>query len=68
MPKCYFNKFVLQSTLPHVCSPVNLLYIFRTTFLNNTSGKLVLTEIISHQNCASAIKDQICFIGIQSSM
>ena len=31
-----------QITLRHGCSPVNLLYIFRTPFLKNTSGWLLL--------------------------
>ena len=35
MPKYNFNK---------VCSPVNLLLIFRTAFLKNTSGSLLLTK------------------------
>ena len=37
MPKCDFNKVA-----KHGCSPVNLLHIFRTTFLRNTSGWLLL--------------------------
>ena len=36
MPKCDFNKVE--------CSPVNLLHIFRTLFLKNTSGRLPLHE------------------------
>ena len=32
----------LYSTLRHGCSPVNLLYIFRTPFPKNTSGWLIL--------------------------
>ena len=46
MPKCDFNKVALSNfieiTLRHGCSPVNLLYIFRTPFLKNTSGWLLL--------------------------
>ena len=38
MPKCDFNKVILQLG----CSPVNLLYIFRTPFPGNTSGWLLL--------------------------
>ena len=45
MPKCDFNKVVLQlywnRTLAW-CSPVNFLHIFRTLFLKNTSGRLLL--------------------------
>ena len=38
MPKC-------EIALRHGCSPVNFLYIFRTPFLNNTSGRLLLLLI-----------------------
>ena len=37
MPKCNF-----KITLRHGCSPVNLLLIFRTPFLKNTTGCLLL--------------------------
>ena len=40
MPKCDFNKVAL-----HGCSPVNLLYIFRTSFPKNTSGGLVMVSL-----------------------
>ena len=45
MMKCDFNKveIALEITLRHGCSPVNLLHIFRTTFLKNTSGWLLLS-------------------------
>ena len=39
MSKCDFNKVALR----HGCSPVNLLHIFRTLFLKNTSGRLLLS-------------------------
>ena len=45
MPKFDFNKVALQLieiTLQHECSPVNLLHIFRTPFLKNTFGGLLL--------------------------
>ena len=48
MPKCNFNKVVIEIeifieiALRHGCSPVNLLHIFRTPFLKNTSGWLFL--------------------------
>ena len=32
----------IEITLCHGCSPVNLLHIFRTPFLKNTSGRLLL--------------------------
>ena len=38
MPKCDFNKVALR----HGRSPVNLLHIFRTPFLKNTSGRLLV--------------------------
>ena len=39
MLKCDFNKVA-----KHGCSHVNLLHIFRTPFLKNTSGWLFLKE------------------------
>ena len=47
MPKCDFNKVAVQFTeitLQHACSPVNLLHIFRTPFLKNSSEWLLLKE------------------------
>ena len=35
---CNFIKIALR----HMCSPANLLHIFRTLFLKNTSGRLLL--------------------------
>ena len=40
MPKCDFNK--VELTPRHEFYPVNLLQIFRTPFLKNTSGRLLL--------------------------
>ena len=37
----------IEITLPHGCSPVNLLHIFRTPFLKNTSGRLLLKMSVS---------------------
>ena len=45
MPKCDFNK-VAQNPR-HECSPVNLLYIFRTPFSKTTSGRLILKHLIT---------------------
>ena len=48
MPKCDFNKvalYFIEITLQHGYFPVNLLYIFRTPFLKNTSGWLLLTNL-----------------------
>ena len=45
MLKCNFNKVLcnfIEIALRHGCSPVNLLHIFRTAFLKNTSGQLLL--------------------------
>ena len=45
MPKCDFNKFVLQlywNHTSHGCSPANLLHIFRIPFPKSTSGWLLL--------------------------
>ena len=36
----------IEIALRHGCSPVNLLHIFRTPFLKNTSGRLLLNTII----------------------
>ena len=49
MPKCDFNKVALQITLWHVCSPVNMLHIFRTPFLKNTYGWLLLDKELIEQ-------------------
>ena len=45
IPKCDFNKVALrliEVTLRHGCSPVNLLHIFRTPLTKNTSGRMLL--------------------------
>ena len=44
---CSFIEIILR----HGCSPVNLLYIFRTPFTKNTSGWLLLVFIISASIC-----------------
>ena len=36
----------IETTLRHGCSPVNLLHTFRTTFPKNTSGRLLLKELL----------------------
>ena len=43
MRKCDLNKAAKQG-----CSPLNLLYIFRTYFPKNTSEGLLLSLIVSH--------------------
>ena len=50
MPKCDFNKvallcYFIEIALRHGCSPVNLLRIFKTPFLKNTSGRPLLKLI-----------------------
>ena len=34
---------IIEITLRHRCSPVNLLHVFRTLFSKNTSGRLLLS-------------------------
>ena len=43
---CYFIEVVLR----HGCSPVNLLHIFRTPCLKNTSGWLLLLYLCAKLN------------------
>ena len=38
----------IEVALPHGCSPVNLLHIFRTPFSKNTSGRLLLKLVGIH--------------------
>ena len=48
--KCEFNNLhinLIEITLHHGCSPVNLLRIFRTPFHRNTSGELLLEHLFS---------------------
>ena len=52
----------IEITLQHGCSPANLLHLFRTRFLENTSGQLLLQKLtnqiydneleIAPSNCA----------------
>ena len=46
----------IEITLRHGCSPVNLLHIFRTPFLKNTSGWLLLNmetgEVADNCKCS----------------
>ena len=47
MPKCDFNEIAsnfIEIALWQGCSPINLLYIFRTPFPKNTSGGLLLSK------------------------
>ena len=49
MPKCDFKKVLFYNfneiELRHGCSPVNLLYIFRTPLPKNASGECLLPLI-----------------------
>ena len=57
MPKCDFNKVeitLIEITLRHGCSPVNLRHIFRIAFLKNSSGRLLLFLLIGASKCISA--------------
>ena len=42
VPRKRCSENMQQITLRDGCSPVNLLHIFRTPFLKNTSGRLLL--------------------------
>ena len=45
MTKCDFKKLrrnLIEITLRHGCSPVNLLHVFRTPFTKNAYGGLLL--------------------------
>ena len=42
IPKLDFNNVSFEITLRHECSPVNLLYIVRTSFPKNNSGVFLL--------------------------
>ena len=46
----------IEIILRHGCSPVNLLYIFRTPFPKNTSGRLHLNQNVS-QNSGLVMKN-----------
>ena len=59
MPKCDFNKVAKQFTLTHGCSPINLLHIFRTSFLKNTSGGLFLVLKVSEYLFLHEIKNTV---------
>ena len=68
MPKCDFNKVAKQlywNHTSHECSPINLLYIFRTPFAKNTYGYLLLNLSAwrrSSTKLASQIIQQSLFI------
>ena len=41
---------LIEIRLRRGCSPVNLMYIFRTPFLENTSGWLLLFSVMTHKS------------------
>ena len=45
----------IEISLRHECSPANMLHIFRTPFLRNTSGWLLLTLIFFFFKCLFTI-------------
>ena len=50
----------IEPALRHGCSPVNLMHIFRTTFLKNTAGGVLLNILTASCHCKLAtnlIKD-----------
>ena len=49
-----FCNFI-EITLLHGCSPVNLLHIFRTPFIKNTSGRLLLHFILPEKYPSSLV-------------
>ena len=50
----------IETALRHWCSPVNLLYIFRTPFPKNTSGRLLL-KIKRFENLVSGFQSLSLF-------
>ena len=59
MPKCDSIKlqsnFIIEIKFWHGCSPVNLLYIFRTPFAKNTSGGLLLDIHVKSRSCMFSV-------------
>ena len=51
----------IEITPWHGCSPVNLLHIFRTPFLKNTSGRLLL-YIWNISKCKAVLKARIILL------
>ena len=54
---CNFIEIALRQG----CSPVNLLHIFRTPFLKNTSGRLLL--LFQKSTCSHTVKCTIVITG-----
>ena len=51
----------IEIALRHGCSPVNLLHIFRTPFLKNTSGRLLL--LFQKSTCSHTVNCTIVITG-----
>ena len=50
---------IIETALWHGCSSVNLLHIFRTPFLKNTSARLLLELIISGNTSKKELRYQV---------
>ena len=66
MPRCDLNKVALlcnliEIALWHGCSPVNLLHIFSTPFLKNTSGWLLLPNLMTKLSISEFDSNMQCF-------
>ena len=58
MARCNFSKVacnLIEITLRHWCSPVNLLHILKTPFSKNTSGRLL--RKFGHEDCPDIAND-----------
>ena len=63
MPKCDFNK-VAAIALRHGCSPENLLHVFKTPFLENSSEGLLLRFTIKTTLSGKVAKIYKVFRGV----
>ena len=50
----------IEITLRHVCSPVNLLHIFRIPFNKNTSGWVRLKQVFGRVSSLKVLCENIC--------
>ena len=53
----------IEITLRHECPPVNLLHIFRTPFIKNTSGRLLLFSV--HNIISLSNREQVCLMRLR---
>ena len=67
------QSIFIEIALRHACSPVHLLHIFRTTFLKNTSGRLLPHQAIKvmENRCEDPwnpnMKAHYCWITVESN-